>query len=336
MSTFSIFLGHSDIIVLQDLARHTEKSLNQSVNAKFNLHEIYSSIAHALNYPSWEVLRDFNINDVLFCDVFGVIVSFFPSCIKDLLSSKAGADVSIDVSEEIAKKILQGFFPKSEEWFKPWIDDIQGRAVFSIRLCLMPLNVPDHYEVIGFKNELDLLTSLERRTELDFVFGPVVQVNKNALSKRERPYAPVRPIFKYIEHFAKGAIFVENEKFKVCHFDYIDWKALQLSEDQLKTVMYRSVFFCPASYEFSFSLKGNNLFLNFHEEDKSKVIGKKKLTKFELEKVQMHIDERVAPVEFFFIYQALFFNKLEVDLSNPYLHFCKVQIASSEGFTIIS
>lgn len=337
MCKFSIFLSYSDIILLQELARHTEKILNQNTkNIKFNLHEIYSELAHALNYPSWEVLREFNIKDVLFSDIFGVIVSYFPSFIKGLLISKLGPEVRDDLSEKTCKRVLQGFFPRSDEWLKSWKDDIQGVASFPIRFCLMPLNVPDHYEVIGFKTELELLTRLEHRKALDLVFGPVVHVNKNAISKRERPYVPARPILKYIEHYAKDAIFVEEENFLVCHFNYIDWNALQLSDSQLHRVIMRSAFFCRASYDFRYSLKENTLFLDFYEEDNSLVIGKKNLTEFELEEIQMHIDDRVALVEFFFMRQALLFNEFEVDLSNPYLHFCKVQIARSDGFTIIS
>lgn len=334
MSTFSILLGHSDVLVLQDLARHTEKLLNQLPNAKFELHEIFSSLAHALSYPSWEILQEFNEKDVLFSDVYRVVRQYFPLSIRSLLNSKANKDVGFEAAENVSKKILQRFFPCSDEWLKLWRNDIRGQTS-TIKLCLLPVSTPNHFEVIGFKNELDLLIRLEHRQELGIVFGPVVEVNKNAISRRERPYKPARPIFKFIEHYANGAIFVEQDDFLVCHFDFIDSNALRLSHDEISSILVRASYFCPVSYEFSLSLSGNELYLNFHEEENIHVIAKKQLTKLELENIKVHTDGSVALVEHLFMLQALF-NELEVDLSNPYEHFCKIQIARSEGFSIIS
>ncbi|WP_394498075.1 hypothetical protein [Shewanella sp. ENK2] len=320
MSKYTNLVSNNDLLVLKDLANHTIEILNSNISSlQFKLNEVLDAIAITIDYPSWEVLSEFSEKQVMFTDIFHLIKEHFPSCILKLIPSEV--KLTREHVVNISKKILSSFFPKNASWISTWNLDEQSE----IKLCLLPTDVGNIYEVVGYKHELDLLIALEQRDALGVSIGPCIEINKEDVDRRHRPYMPSLPLYNYIEHYAKEAIFVENDNFLVSHFNYIHDSRLRLDSEAIQLILMRASFMCPRSYEFYYEYDKGELAFYFGGYHSYECIGRKKIAKEEKKGIKAHREGEAFQIEHLFMHRSLL-ETLQIDLSNPYRHFCKVQV----------
>lgn len=324
MSTYNIFLSQKDKAFLKALA----KTIKSERSPKSALTSIQNTIALSLGYNSWNALQEFNKCDVQFTDLAAILKIAISHTVKEFLNA---TDIN-DASNE-----LYSLFFGSSVWTE-YGDNNPGSA---IHMCLLPLDQQDQYELVGFTSELDLVNKIESRSSTDLVMNPVISIDRELISRRERPYAARRPILKYLESI-KGIVFLESNA-KICHFDYISSSEVDITSDDITRTLMRCAFLSPSSYIYQFRIEKDLFVARLYREEvdssSNSLAGAVKIDSENraLLKSRTHPIEGYSCVEDALIYAAFddCFDIMPIQ-NHSYFDFCRYSIAKIFGLQSIA
>lgn len=322
MSKYQYYLSVKDKAYLKSLAKHIKDSLAPSVK----LTSLQNSIANGLGYPDWGELEKFNAHNALFTDLSVLLRRAITSPLKSLDIAPPFDQLTANVFKE---------FAQGPVWSKLGGDEPPKEFNF----CLLPLNESDDYELIAFRSELELLERLEKEKLSPLILNPVIKIDKRLVKCRERPYTPRRPILKFIESYT-DIIFIESQS-KVCHFNYIPDRSVDISDQEFERAVTRSIFYSPSSYMFRLSVENDLFLVRIYKEsiDEEPVISGairiSESNKTVLES-RVHPSESYSCVEDAFLLYSLddHFNPIP-KITNSYFSFCRLTIAKMCGCTLI-
>ncbi|MEZ9370860.1 hypothetical protein AB4140_18845 [Shewanella sp. 10N.286.51.B2] len=331
MSEFSILISPQDKLILKELAKHTKSLLKVEVKQT----AILNSLATALGYPSWQILDSFNTKHIFGSDIFKLIKDKYPEVILSTINKYTSHSINLEEALEYAKSSIMRFSPFSNEWLDNWDGD-ESDCNYP-KLCLVPLEKTNCYEVIIFRHELELLMKIESNQSFGICSGPVVEIAPEHIFRRHRPYESSVPLLKYIEEKCNDVIFIEDNEHLVINHKCLASVNLPLLEKDIEHLLYKLSFKYPFSFECRPKIEGNAYCLYFEHSYASIKVATKELNDEQL----ISAKEKLLPsgeaisLELWFMYRAII-EVIPIDTSNTYEHFCKIQIAKLEGFTFFN
>ncbi len=331
MSEFNLFVSQHDLQVLKEFVHFTRKHCN----VQFKLHDGYNFLAKSMGYPSWNALTKFNKHEVLFSDVFQILKMSAPDFIE-FLADNAGLKLKKGSANSISESLLTRFTPTNQQWLS-----LAGAGESAnkneIKLCLLPTDNENKFRLISYKNLLELFNRLTSDTEkLSLHFEPIIHVEPSKVFSRKRPYKSELPIFKYLSESLDSAVFVETNNIVISHFPCIKSEDLDITEQQLRTVLIRATFFCECSYFYTYKTKKNLFVLYAHNDNEQKLIGTKAADREEILKFNASRPNGVHfPSELLFQINLLR-HIPPVDVRDNYFEYCNKSMCNYHDLNYVS